>query len=79
MSRQHEHEFEAAPGLPEKLPAGEHILWQVAASVCAKARRAARCGAIRLAACAPTGWRSVSPGEHCREGLRRSTCYIHIA
>ena len=28
MSTQHEHEFEAAPGLPEKLPAGEHILWQ---------------------------------------------------
>ncbi len=28
MSFQHEHEFEAAPGLPEKLPAGEHILWQ---------------------------------------------------
>lgn len=28
MSAQHEHEFEAAPGLPEKLPAGEHILWQ---------------------------------------------------
>jgi hypothetical protein len=24
----HEHEFEAAPGLPEKLPAGERILWQ---------------------------------------------------
>jgi hypothetical protein len=24
----HEHEFEAAPGLPEKLPAGECILWQ---------------------------------------------------
>jgi hypothetical protein len=24
----HEHEFEAAPGLPEPLPAGEHILWQ---------------------------------------------------
>ena len=23
-----EHEFEAAPGLPEPLPAGEHILWQ---------------------------------------------------
>lgn len=23
-----EHEFEAAPGLPEALPAGEHILWQ---------------------------------------------------
>ena len=28
MSTQHEHEFEAAPGLPEKLPAGERILWQ---------------------------------------------------
>jgi hypothetical protein len=24
----HEHEYEAAPGLPEKLPEGEHILWQ---------------------------------------------------
>lgn len=24
----HEHEFEAAPGLPEALPAGESILWQ---------------------------------------------------
>jgi hypothetical protein len=24
----HEHEYEAAPGLPEKLPAGERILWQ---------------------------------------------------
>ena len=23
-----EHEFEAAPGLPEALPAGERILWQ---------------------------------------------------
>ena len=28
MKAHHEHEFEAAPGLPEKLPAGEHILWQ---------------------------------------------------
>jgi len=24
----HEHEFEAAPGLPEALPAGERLLWQ---------------------------------------------------
>ena len=24
----HEHEFEAAHGLPEPLPRGEHILWQ---------------------------------------------------
>jgi hypothetical protein len=24
----HEHEYEAAPGLPEKLPEGEQILWQ---------------------------------------------------
>jgi hypothetical protein len=28
LSAQHEHEFEAAPGLPEALPAGEKILWQ---------------------------------------------------
>ena len=27
---QHEHEFEAAPGLPELLPEGEHIVWQAA-------------------------------------------------
>ncbi len=25
---QHEHEFEAQPGLPERLPAGERIVWQ---------------------------------------------------
>ena len=28
MSAVHEHEFEAAPGLPEPLPAGERVLWQ---------------------------------------------------
>ncbi|NBQ87203.1 MAG: PH domain-containing protein [Betaproteobacteria bacterium] len=28
MSPHHEHEFEAAPGLPEPLPVGERILWQ---------------------------------------------------
>lgn len=28
MTLQHEHEFEAAPGLPEPLPPGERILWQ---------------------------------------------------
>jgi hypothetical protein len=28
LKTQHEHEFEAAPGLPESLPAGERILWQ---------------------------------------------------
>ncbi len=32
MKAHHEHEFEAAPGLPEKLPQGEHILWQGAPS-----------------------------------------------
>jgi len=30
MRATHEHEFEAQPGLPEKLPAGEYILWQCA-------------------------------------------------
>lgn len=28
MNAHHEHEFEAAPGLPEPLPSGERILWQ---------------------------------------------------
>lgn len=28
MTPHHEHEFEAAPGLPEPLPVGERILWQ---------------------------------------------------
>ncbi len=28
MQAHHEHEFEAAPGLPEALPAGEYIVWQ---------------------------------------------------
>ena len=28
MRATHEHEFEAQLGLPEKLPSGEHILWQ---------------------------------------------------
>jgi hypothetical protein len=32
LKAHHEHEFEAAPGLPEKLPQGEHILWQGAPS-----------------------------------------------
>ena len=32
MKAHHEHEFEAAPGLPEKLPQGESILWQGAPS-----------------------------------------------
>ncbi len=27
-SHEHEHEFEPQPGLPEALPAGEHVLWQ---------------------------------------------------
>ena len=28
MKPHHEHEFEAAPGLPEPLPRGERLLWQ---------------------------------------------------
>ena len=36
----HEHEYEAAPGLPEKLPQGEHILWQGAPDALALARHA---------------------------------------
>ncbi len=36
----HEHEFEAARGLPEPLPAGERLLWQGAPQVGELARRA---------------------------------------
>ena len=32
MSLYHEHEFEAAPGLPEALPVDEHVIWQGAPS-----------------------------------------------
>jgi hypothetical protein len=32
LNPHHEHEFEASPGLPEALPAGERILWQGAPS-----------------------------------------------
>ena len=35
----HEHEFEAAHGLPEPLPAGEHILWQGSPGFAAMAMR----------------------------------------
>ena len=28
VNAHHEHEFEAAPGLPEPLPSGERLLWQ---------------------------------------------------
>ncbi len=35
----HEHEFEAAPGLPEPLPAGERLLWQGAPDPGLLARR----------------------------------------
>ena len=40
MKALHEHEFEAAPGLPEKLPQGERILWQGAPDALALARAA---------------------------------------
>jgi len=37
--RQHEHEFEAQYGLPERLPAGENLLWQGAPDWLELARR----------------------------------------
>jgi hypothetical protein len=38
-SHGHEHEFEPQHGLPERLPAGEHILWQGSPDFGAMARR----------------------------------------
>lgn len=40
LSHGHEHEFEAAPGLPEPLPQGERMLWQGAPDWRALARHA---------------------------------------
>lgn len=40
LSHGHEHEFEAAPGLPEPLPRGERLLWQGAPDWRALARHA---------------------------------------
>lgn len=40
MTKQHEHEFEAQYGLPERLPAGERLLWQGAPAWRELARRA---------------------------------------
>ena len=42
----HEHEFEAAHGLPEPLPPGEHILWQGAPDFRSLARNAFHVRAI---------------------------------
>ena len=38
-SHGHEHEFEPQYGLPERLPAGEHILWQASPDFATLARR----------------------------------------
>lgn len=38
MNPHHEYEFEAAPGLPETLPAGERVLWQGAPQAALLAR-----------------------------------------
>ncbi|MEY2655184.1 MAG: hypothetical protein RLZZ524_2212 [Pseudomonadota bacterium] len=40
LAPEHEHEFEALPGLPEPLPAGETVLWQGRPKALAMARQA---------------------------------------
>ena len=44
----HEHEFEAAHGLPEPLPAGEHILWQGSPEFASMARRCFHLGTVGI-------------------------------
>ncbi len=44
----HEHEFEAARGLPEALPPGERLLWQGAPAWQAVARRAFHAGSVAV-------------------------------
>jgi hypothetical protein len=55
-----EHEFEAAPGLPEALPAGERIVWQGAPSWDSMARQAFHADAAALYFAALLLWRVFS-------------------
>ncbi len=57
LAPEHEHEFEAAPGLPEPLPAGEHIVWQGRPRPLAMARQALWLDGIAVYFAALLVWR----------------------
>lgn len=56
----HEHEFEPQPGLPERLPEGEHILWQGAPSAAVLARRVFHLRKVALYFGLLLAWRTAS-------------------
>jgi hypothetical protein len=60
LAPEHEHEFEALPGLPEPLPAGESVLWQGRPQAWAMARRALWLDRIGLYFAALLAWRLVA-------------------
>jgi hypothetical protein len=65
---EHEHEFEAAPGLPEALPADETLLWQGSPQPVALARQALHLDALLVYFGALLVWRG-STGLYDGAGL----------
>jgi hypothetical protein len=57
LAPEHEHEFEAVPGLPEALPPGETVLWQGRPQALAMARQALRLDLIGLYFAGLMAWR----------------------
>jgi hypothetical protein len=55
-----EHEFEAAPGLPEPLPEGERILWQGAPDARVLAREALHVRTLSIYFALMLGWRAAT-------------------
>ncbi len=55
-----EHDYEPVPGLPERLPPGETVLWQGAPRFEALARRALHVRTIALYFAALAAWRGIS-------------------
>lgn len=54
----HEHEFEPQPGLPERLPQGERILWQGAPAAAVLARRVFHLRKVALYFAVLLAWRA---------------------
>lgn len=67
----HEHEFEAAEGLPEALPRGERLLWQGRPQVLALARQALHADAVAAYFGLLAAWRLAS-GLYDGQGWARA-------
>ncbi len=72
MTPHHEHEFEAAPGLPEPLPAGERILWQGAPAWRALALHAFHLRQVAIYFAAMMGLQALYLHGESREVVARS-------